>query len=83
MCPQRFVPESYDAEKLNVLQQAFDAAWKQIASKTSQKDLASDEELRTLLAKAVVDHASTGISDPDELARSAIKSVCNGSRPIA
>lgn len=77
MCPQRFVPQSYDAEKLSVLQQAFDAAWKHIESRTTRRALAVDEELRTLLAKAVVEHASTGISDPEELGRLAVKSVCS------
>jgi hypothetical protein len=27
MCPQRFVPESYDPEKLHMMQQVFESVW--------------------------------------------------------
>jgi hypothetical protein len=46
MCPQRFVPESYDAEKLRVLQQVFDRAWEQLTLQYAHRDPTKEEELR-------------------------------------
>jgi hypothetical protein len=68
VCPQRFVPESYNPEKLRLLQQVFDDTWEQFALEHPTRDLAKDEEWRTQLARAIVAHAD-GLADPDELRR--------------
>ena len=69
MCPQRFVPSSYDSEKLLVLQQAFDEALNLIA------DAVKTEELSEELAKAIVTHATDGIIDADELRDLSLRSL--------
>jgi hypothetical protein len=65
MCPQRFVPHSYDAAKLAVLQQVFEDTWAQVVREHPNREPSRDEEIRTELAREIVAYASTGISDPE------------------
>jgi hypothetical protein len=77
MCPQRFVPHSYDANKLAVLQQVFDDIWAEVVRLYPNREQSTDEEIRTELAKEIVAYASTGVSDPEELGMRALKSLSN------
>ena len=74
MCPQRFVPESYDAEKLRFLQKVFDNTWEQYMAEHLSRDQAKDEALRAALAQAIVEHAD-GLDDPVELGRLATQTL--------
>jgi hypothetical protein len=77
MCPQRFVPSSYDANKLAVLQQVFEDTWAEIIRLHPDREPSHDEEIRTELAREIVAFASAGVSDPDEIGKWALKSVRN------
>jgi hypothetical protein len=73
MCPQRFVPQSYDADKLRLLQQVFDGTWDLIELTYPNRDLSKDEEVRTKLAKEIVTQATAGASEPEMLCKLALK----------
>jgi hypothetical protein len=75
MCPKRFVPESYDPEKLRILQQVFDSVWDQVSLQYPSGDTGRDEELRTELARAIVAEANEGVTDPVELGRVAVMAL--------
>ena len=75
MCPQRFVPEFYDPDRLRMLQQVFDSAWKQITIDHPRRDVAKDEELRATLAKVIVLGAEEGITDPAALSTTASETL--------
>jgi hypothetical protein len=74
MSPHRFVPASYDPEKLRILQQVFDNTWEQFAREHPNRDVAIDEALRTDLARTIVEVAD-GITDPEELRRLAMQAL--------
>jgi hypothetical protein len=38
MCPQRFVPHSYDANKLAGLQQVFNETWEQVVQQFPNRE---------------------------------------------
>ncbi len=67
MCPQRFAPDSFDADKLRILQQVFDSTWEQVLADHPSRDGSNDEDLRTQLAKLIVLSAEEGISDAERL----------------
>jgi hypothetical protein len=75
MCPQRFVPPSFDPSKLGVLEQVFDSTWELIRLAYPNRDPSKDEEVRTELAKAIAAEACTGVSEPNVLCKLALKSL--------
>jgi hypothetical protein len=62
--PRRFVPADYDPAKLQVLQQAFNEAWAEVADRYSAENA---EEARSIIAQAVVAAAAEGIANIDQL----------------
>jgi hypothetical protein len=62
--PQRFVPADYDPAKLQVLQQAFNEAWAEVADHYSAENV---DEARSILAQAVVAAAAEGVANIDHL----------------
>jgi hypothetical protein len=75
--PATVRPEFYDASKLAVLQQVFEDTWAEVVRQHPDREPSKDEEVRTELAREIVAFASTGVSDPNELGRWALKSVRN------
>ena len=73
MCPQRFVPKSFNAVKLATLQQVFDETWKALSARYSFRDRRKEQDIRTSLAKTIVAEASRGQFNPDKLRRVAMK----------
>jgi hypothetical protein len=73
--PQRFVPRDYDAKKLAVLQEVFDSGWGLLRLRYPNRTTAHQEELKAILAKAIVDHSVAGVTDKRELFRLSLRSV--------
>ena len=80
MSPQRFVPHSYDASRLEMLQQVFDGTWELIKLTYPNRDLRKDDKLRTELAKEIAAHASTGVGEPQLLLKLALKRLLGTGR---
>ena len=70
--PKRFVPADYDPAKLQVLQQAFEEAWEEVAARYSAENA---EEARAILARAVVAAASEGVANLDQLRERALAAL--------
>jgi hypothetical protein len=54
---------------------AFDQIWERVVLEHPNREPSRDDEVRTELAREIVAYASTGISDPDELGKWALKSL--------
>jgi hypothetical protein len=80
MCPQRFLPKSYDASKIPILQEVFDGTWELVRLTYPNRDLSKDEEARTELAKEIATHASRGVSEPAALLKLALKRLIGAGR---
>jgi hypothetical protein len=70
--PKRFVPADYDPAKLQVLQQAFDIAWAEVADRYSAENA---EDARAMLAHAMVAAASEGVANLDQLRERALAAL--------
>jgi hypothetical protein len=76
MCPQRFVPASYNnPEKLRVLQEVFDVTWDLVRLSYPNRDASRDDEMRIEIAREIAVQASTGVSEPHVLCKLTLKSL--------
>jgi hypothetical protein len=86
MSPHRFAPKSYDAAKLAQLQAAFDQAWEMLALRFPNSTEAEEDEIKAVLAKAIVELSLEGVFEPAELFRRSLKNVLatvNERQPLA
>ena len=70
--PKRFVPADYDPAKLQVLQQAFEEAWEEVAARYPAENA---EDARAILARAVVAAAGEGVANLDQLRERALAAL--------
>ena len=53
---------SYQPEQMQLIQEAFDATWAELATRGQ-----ADHELRTAISEKLCDLAATGVTDPERL----------------
>ena len=66
--------EAFDSEKLDLVQEAFDAAWLELSTVGFTQNEATDGELRSLLGEKIMALASAGVFDRNQLVSRALKS---------
>jgi hypothetical protein len=64
---------AYQPDDIKLLQDAFDAAWAELATHRHGRD--SDDDLRTIVSARLCDLAATGIKDPEQLTALTIASL--------
>jgi hypothetical protein len=84
MCPQRFAPKSYDAAKLALLQEVFDKSWHVLELRFPDLTELEKDNIKTVLAKAIVELSVEGVFDGPELFRRSLKNVLAtvGRKPV-
>ncbi len=66
--------EAFDSEKLDLVQEAFDAAWLELRMAGFAPNEATDSELRSLLGEKIMALAAAGEFDRNQLVLRALKS---------
>ncbi|ODA68011.1 hypothetical protein A7A08_01181 [Methyloligella halotolerans] len=66
--------EAFDSDKLDLVQQAFDAAWLELSAAGFTADEATDGDLRSLLGEKIMALAAAGEFDSNQLVSRALKS---------
>ncbi len=66
--------EAFDSEKLDLVQEAFDAAWLELRTVGFLQNEATDGELRSLLGEKIMALAAAGEFDRNQLVSRALKS---------
>lgn len=66
-------PEAFDSDKLDLVQQAFDAAWLELSKPGCAQYQATDGELRSLLGEKIMALASGGELDRNRLVARALQ----------
>src|SRR5262245_65870925 len=56
---------SYQPEQMQLLQEAFDATWAELATHLPSPNGKTDHELRTAISEKLCDLAATGVTDPE------------------
>ena len=69
MSPQKFLPASYDTNRLAALQDVYDTAWGLLRLQYPDRTRAEEEELQAHLARSIAALAEAGITDQAELFR--------------
>jgi len=70
MAPFTETPDGMSPAVLELLDQAFSAAWRELQARNSSALLKSNEQTtRTGIAKSISDLAATGVRDQDRLKR--------------
>jgi hypothetical protein len=57
-------PGSFDADKMAVLQEAFDSAWSHLQTVRGARAAQEDAELKRILGERIMTAAETGETDP-------------------
>ena len=68
-------PGSFDADKMALLQEAFDSAWSRMQAVRGARPAQQDAELKKMLGERIMAAAVTGETDPATLCRTAIQGL--------
>ena len=66
---------SFQPDEIQLLQQAFDATWAELATHLPSRNGKTDHELRTAISERLCDLAAMGITDPERLKTLTIASL--------
>jgi hypothetical protein len=69
-----FPPDCFDAETLNLMSRAFDAAWDEVGFALANKDV-NPTALRALMAVRIMAEVRDGERDPESLKELAVRAV--------